>query len=309
MYRKDIYWVAGFVVILAAAAGYYIWQLQHPSVPPAPPVTLPAANTNPQTLTYYCDAGKTMQAVFKPAAGGAGPGTLELALSDGRTFDLPQAISGSGMRYEASSTRYGTDVAFIGKGDQGFLEENNTTTYANCTAADVAASDAPGYALYTDVGKMFSFSFPLSFVVAGSAVGLSPGWTALDTTSGMILAKIIVPQSYATSTNFGSATFTVGASADPSAMAACTQIPAGATATTTKIGDLIMTKLTSTDVGAGQIYDTTSYRAVHDQECWAIEYTIHSSNITNFPKGTKQFDEAALTAALDEMARSFTFLK
>ncbi|MDE1944644.1 MAG: MliC family protein, partial [Patescibacteria group bacterium] len=291
------------------AAAYYIWHIEHPAVPPAPPVTLPAADTAPQTLTYYCDGGKTMQAVFKNAADPAASSTVELALSDGRTFDLPQQISGSGMRYEAASTRYGTDVAFIGKGDQGFLTENGKTTYADCTAADVTASDAPGYALYTDIGKTFSFAFPLSFTVAGSAVGFSPGWTALENSPGMVLAKIVVPAGYASSTNFGSATFTVGVSSDPSAVAACLKTPAGATATTTKVGDVIMTELTGHDAGAGQRYDTESYRAVHDNECYAVEYTIRYGVLANFPKGTKPFDEATLAAALDEVARSFIFLQ
>jgi membrane-bound inhibitor of C-type lysozyme len=308
MYRTDIYWVGGFVLILALAAGYYIWHLQHPPQPPAPPVTLPDAGVTPETLTYYCDNAKTMQAVFKPAVGDASS-TLELSLSDGRTFDLPQQVAGSGIRYEAASTRYGTDVAFIGKGDQGFLEENNATTFANCTAASVVNSDAPGYALYTDIGKSFSFAFPLNFAVEGSAVGLSPGWTALDNTSGMILARVVVPSAYAPSTNFGDAHFTVGASADPTATANCLKTPSGATATTTKIGDLIMTEFTAHDAGAGQRYDTTSYRTLHNDECYAIEYTIHYGVIGNYPAGTKQFDEAALTAALDEMARSFVFLK
>jgi membrane-bound inhibitor of C-type lysozyme len=49
-------------------------------------------------------------------------------LSDGRTFTLPQAPSGSGARYAAAN---GTFV-FWNKGNTAFIEEAGKTTYDGC---------------------------------------------------------------------------------------------------------------------------------------------------------------------------------
>lgn len=308
MDRANLLWLIGLVAAVAVLGWFAVWYKQAPApAAPAQP-TLPGAPTPTPALTYYCADHKTMQVAFTtdPATGG---GRAALTLSDGRTFALPQAMSGSGMRYEATSTRYGTDVAFIGKGDDAFLTEDGTVTYGNCTAATVTASDAPGYALYTDEGKTFSFAFPLNVQVAGNAIGFSPDWSALATSSGLALARLTVPKSYAPGTNFNDASFTVGASADPEALAACATAQ-GATATPAKIGDMQVTELTAHDAAAGNRYDTTSYRVVHNGECYAIEYTIHYGAIENYPKGSvKAFDEAAVAAALDEVAKSFIFLK
>ncbi len=252
--------------------------------------------------TYYCANSRTIGAVYATSS-------VALTLSDGRSLALPQTRSGSGARYEATTT--GTDVVFWNKGDNAFLSENGKNTYDECTAAVITPSDAPGYALYTDPGRTFSFAFPTDFTVGGSAVGLGPGWSAPATTSGMVLAKILVPKSFEPGTNFGDAWFTVGASSDPSAVATCRNTLAGPASSSTPVtfGGMSFTKLEFTGVGAGNIYDTTSYRTVKGGECYAIEYTIHYGNILNYPTGAvKEFDEARVTAALDEVARSFAFL-
>ena len=307
---SNTYWLAGFVILLALGGAYLVWREQTPPSVPPPPVTLPTASTPPPTLTYYCTGDKTIRATFtnRPAEGGAG--AVELILSDKRTFNLPQAVSGSGIRYEDTKTRYGTDVALIGKGDNAFLTENGHITYEDCIAAIVEESDAPGYATYTDVGKTFMFAFPTNVSVAGSAVGYSQDWSAQATASGLVLAKLVVPSSYQPGTNFNEAKFMVGVSTDPAAMASCLTGPQGAKAVATKVGDATAAKLTFSDAAAGNRYDTTSYRALHNGQCYAIEYTIHYGNIDNYQKGSvKEFDEASLTAALDEVAHSFQFLK
>jgi membrane-bound inhibitor of C-type lysozyme len=300
---RNIYWVAPLIVVLALGAAFVIWHQSR--FTPTPPIQspLPESPTATKQLTYYCDDNKTIQATFKAAE-------LELALSDNRTFDLPQVVSGSGIKYEMNPTKYGTDVAFIGKGDNAFLLENDKTTFANCTAATVLASDAPGYATYTDVGRTFTFAFPTNFSITGSAIGFAPGWSALTAVSGMVLAKLTVPQSFQSGTNFNEATFIVGTSADPDAVANCTKAENGAAATPTKLGDMEVTMLTAHDAAAGNRYDTTSYRVVHNAQCYAVEYTIHYGAIENYPKGAvKEFNEEFVAHALDEVAKSFSFIK
>ena len=294
------------LVVLGAIGGYVALRGHTPVPPPEPTPALPTATTPPATATYYCTGGRTMEATFPR-------GSVELTLSDGRTFTLPQVPSGSGIRYEDTKTAYGTDVAFVGKGDNAFLTENTKTTYEDCTAALVVDSDAPGYATYTDPRHTFAFAFPTNFLVAGSATGFySTDWLAGATTSGKVHAHLVVPTSNQPGTNFSDASFTVGSSVDATSadLAACLKGPPGADASQTKLGDAAVTKLTFSDAAAGNHYDTTSYRVVHNSQCYAIEYTIHYGNIDNYPKGSvKEFDKAALTASLDEVAHSFRFLK
>lgn len=291
------------LVVLLAIGGYVLFYGEKPVPPPPPTPTLPTAVTPPPAATYYCSDDRTMQAVFKSDS-------VELILSDTRTFTLPQTPAGSGMRYEDTRTAYGTIVVFVGKGDNAYLTENGKTTYEDCIAARVVDSDAPGYATYTDASLTFTFAFPTNFRVAGSAIGLSQDWAAEASVMGTRLARLVVPASNQPGTNFSDASFTVGASADPAAIANCLGGPSDATAAPTKLGNVSVTKLTFSDAAAGNRYDTTSYRALHNSQCYAIEYTINYGNIENYPKGSvTEFDEAALTSSLDEVARSFQFLK
>jgi hypothetical protein len=55
-------------------------------------------------------------------------GFVDLELSDGRTFSLPQVISADGARYANSDQSF----VFWNKGNGAFIEENGTTTYSGC---------------------------------------------------------------------------------------------------------------------------------------------------------------------------------
>jgi membrane-bound inhibitor of C-type lysozyme len=283
-----------FMVLVVAGAVYLLTRA---------PVTQVKENA-PVAVTFFCSRGGEVKATFATSS-------VALILPDARSFTLPQTISGSGARYEATTT--GADIVFWNKGDNAFITENGTTTYEDCTAAQVVPSDAPGYELYTDQSGSFSFTLPTVFSIAGSAPGYTQDWVVQATTSGMILARITVPSSYEPGTNFGDARFTVGTSADPSAVASCLTNPSGnvnGNSTSVTIGDVSFTKFTFGDVAAGNRYDTTSYRTVRGGQCYAVEYTIHYGNIQNYPAGAvKEFDEAKVQAVLDEMAQSFKFLR
>lgn len=291
---KPSIWISIFVIIVIAL-GIYVYTAA-PKTVVAPPTA-----TSTTALSFYCQDGKTIQAQFATDS-------VSLSLSDGRTLDIPQTVSGSGVRYESTTT--GADILFSGKGDYMTLSEGGATTYGPCVAAHVSASDAPGYNTYANQAQTFTFAYPTNFVIGAADASYTPGWSAQATTSGLILATIEVPKTVQSGTNFGDAKFTVGTSADPSAVALCTTNPAGSrgTATTTSIGGIAMEKLTFSDAAAGNRYDTTSYRFVQDNQCYAVEYTIHYGVLENYPKGSvKAFDEKGLTASLDEMAQSFRF--
>jgi membrane-bound inhibitor of C-type lysozyme len=254
-------------------------------------------------VTFYCPDNAVLTTTFKDDS-------MTLTLPDARSFTLLHTMAGSGTRYEATTTD-GTDIVFWSEGDNAFVTENDKSTYTNCTAATVTDSDAPGYATYPNRGKTFRFAFPTNFAVSGSAPGYTPDWSASATASGKVLARIEVPQSYLLGTNFGDAHFTVGTSADPSAVATCTANPSptASPSTTATINGIEYQKFVWSDAAAGNRYDTTSYRVVRNDLCYAIEYTVHYGNIQNYPAGAvKEFDEKQVQSALDEIAQSFTFL-
>ena len=289
------------VVLMIGAYAIYAFPQKDAGTPTS------SQGTEKPPITFYCGGGNTMNAVFTD-------GSLALTLSDGQQFTLPQVRSGSGIRYEATTTD--SDLLFVGKGDSGSFTNSASTTdmrYATCTAAQVALSDAPGYKTYIDRGNTFEFAFPTNFEVAGVEPGYSYAWTAPATTTGMQLAKIVVPKSFEPGTNFANAWFSVGTSANPDAVASCFSTLSGDAATTSEpvtIGDLTFAKLEFSGAGAGNRYDTTSYRAVRDGQCYAIEYTIHYGVFENYPKGSvEKFDEAKVARALDEVAKSFRFIQ
>ena len=257
-------------------------------------------------VTFYCGSDNSIQAIFATSS-------VVLMLSDGTTLLLPQTISGSGIRYESNSV--GSNIVFVSKGDSATLFNSASTTdvrYTTCIAAHITSSSTAGYENYTDRSRTFSFTFPKDFSVSGTDMGYSQSWAQGATTTGMELARIDVPRSYELGTNFGNAWFTVGVSSNPSAVATCLVNMFGVppvTVTRTTINGVLFTKTTFTGAGAGNRYDTTSYRTMRAGMCYAIEYTIHYGVLQNYPKGAvTQFNEQKIQSALDHVAQSFRFL-
>lgn len=177
---------------------------------------------------------------------------------------------------------------------------------------EAVPSIVPTIQTYADPSGVFSLTLPIDFSIAGNVPGDAQSWSADATTTGMVLAYIDVPQSYEPGTNFGDARFSVGVSADPSAVADCFKTSYGEYASSTQdtIGDTPFTKLSFSGVGAGNLYETTSYRTVRNGQCYAVEYTIHSMNIGNYPPGAVQaYDKARIQSALEAVVHSFRFLR
>lgn len=128
--------ILGFVV-LAVLGTYFLIQraapdpyrapdftpieTTHEETPPAPAETQGASIGDENLVEFVCADGKTMTAVFTRDIVG-------LTLSDGRQLTLRQAESGSGIRYLNNTQT----IEFRGQGDEAFLIEGETTTYAEC---------------------------------------------------------------------------------------------------------------------------------------------------------------------------------
>ena len=121
-----------------------------------------------------------------------------------------------------------------------------------------------------------------------------------------------LPKDLFTGTNLGEAGIYIGATTSPKILGACMSpdLAQGESATTTTriVGGATFGVFTSTGVGAGNIYDTTALRTVHNGTCFEIVELLHSGRIENYTAGAvTAFDRPQFIGYLDAMANTFSF--
>ena len=175
----------------------------------------------------------------------------------------------------------------------------------NGPATSTVNTAAGGEEYYTNIAEwqtdrggpnsLFSIAYPIDFDTQ------EPRFT------------LVIPRAFEPQTNFIEAKLTAQSTHDAAAVAGCltpdqTGGPATPTSTAT-ISGVPFTVFRSAGAGAGNYYETTSYRAVRDGRCYAIEYTLHSSQIMNYPEEyhLHAFDRARLTDLLDRIVHTFMF--
>ena len=170
-----------------------------------------------------------------------------------------------------------------------------------------------GAKMFKDPSGIISFNYPNEAVLVIRGEDIEPNWAALATTSGSRIAEVNLPRSFQPNTNFSEAVFTVGSSTDQTAISNCFINPYSDIGTTTvlRINGTQYTRFGFGTAGAGNFYDTTSYRTFHNGVCYAIEYTIHSTNIGNYSpdQGITEFNRAKVRDTLEDIVQSFKFLK
>lgn len=165
---------------------------------------------------------------------------------------------------------------------------------------------------FTDPSGTFSFQYPSIATLSGNTRELGIDWRENTTRTGMLLAKVTVPGVIQPHTNLADSRFTVGTSSDAMAVKNClSDTPNGAgKGTKVTINGVEFTKLAMSDAGAGNLYETTSYRTVQNDQCYAVEYTIHSTQLANYPVelGIQAYDKTAITELFEGIVQSFKFL-
>jgi hypothetical protein len=154
------------------------------------------------------------------------------------------------------------------------------------------------------------FSFQYKKDLIAKDYNETSSWRGNTQTEGEFHVGILIPSSVQPNTNFREAKFTVGLSSDSVALTECLIPTNGERAKgEVTINGVVFKKITLTDAGAGNYYDTTSYRAVHNEECYAVEYTIHSTNLRNYSpdQNIQEFDTPFIVQTLESMAQSFKF--
>ena len=288
-------WIILIAALLVVGLAYVVKQ-NMVATPPVDTTNNPPTNTTqPVIATYFCTEGSIV-ATYNT-------GSVALALSDGRTLTLPQTVSGSGIRYEQ-----GTAV-FSSKGSNATFTENEKITFNNCLAG--TQTTLGDINMFTDTSKQITFSYPKSLKLSSGEQGYTQSWMQNSDKLGLVLAMATMPKSYQPGTNFSEAKFTVGTSSDAAAVAACLTATNGGTKTgTVVIQGEQYTRVTESDAGAGNLYDTTSYRTVKNSQCYVIEYTIHSTQLGNYDPSQHitAYDKAKVTSVLEGIVKSFKFI-
>ncbi len=210
--------------------------------------------------------------------------------------------------------QYGKIIAPIG--------QTPTTTIA--TSTDLSSSAATAYynnpaEWQTDANNTaggFSIAYPLDFDAQDNYPATpSADWRLnANGASGVKYFTLTVPRAFEPQTNFADATLTVGASGNSAAVAQClaADTSGGPTTATSSvmINGVHFTVFTSTGVGAGNYYETTSYRTLHTGKCYAIEYTVNSGQIANYPSSynLQPFNDQQINSVMQNIVGTFKFM-
>lgn len=147
----------------------------------------------------------------------------------------------------------------------------------------------------------FSFLYPNDFVF------VTPAYPTLEDK----IAQLQTPRDAYPHTNFGDAAFSVSAVYAKS-MADCLKNQMGMQFNKTHtINGQEFYSTTSSDAGAGNVYESKVYRTLAgNQTCVEFQETIHTTNIGNYPEGTvTEVQKNPIWEKLDAIAESFTFDK
>ncbi len=199
----------------------------------------------------------------------------------------------------AQANQMGQTSVITTSGDSG------ASYYSNPSEWQVGQSDNGG----------FSIAYPIDFSVDQNyTLTPTPDWRlGANGSQGNQFFAITVPSAFEPQTNFADAKLTVGSSRNNNAIADCLapdQTGGPSTASTTAmINGVQFTVFKSADAGAGNYYETTSYRTLHGGQCYAIEYTVHSGQIASYPAqyNLKPFDDNQITSLLDRIVQTFQF--
>lgn len=291
------------VIILLALIGAGWWYYHGMT----PTTGAPAQQQQPTaTAAFACDAGKSIGATFyegssTPSSDTNQPptpgGSVSLALSDGRSLTLPQTESGSGIRYANADESF----IFWGKGNTAFVQEgaDQQQTYTGCI---LVSPDSTGVLtqVYATSTLGFSLRMPPGYTPAAYT------YQALGPGKGIKGVKFTIPATAATGTNLSKDTYiSIEELPNSTTCLASEFVSPGSKASTFTDSGVDYSAATSSDAGAGNLYNEAVFSIPGSSPCTAIRYFIHSTQIANYPAGTvTEFNKENLVNEFDAIRRT-----
>lgn len=181
--------------------------------------------------------------------------------------------------------------------------------------APTATPDYSGWRSYTNQKYGVSLKYPATFQLVPGKSGPLAEWQLYGLINGIEIVSIEIPSSFQIRTNFMGASLRIGLSTNATAVKECLNPPSSFgyrdTYSSRAIGGVVFRKFTRADAGAGNFYEYTSYRIVRNGGCEVFEYSLHKTNIQNYPAeaGRKEFDRTAVVNTLESVLDTVRFTK
>lgn len=265
------------------------------------------------SASLVCNEGKIINASFfeetivSPTDSGQVPtsfGTAIVTLDDGRTLNLKQAISADGGRY----TNNGDVFVFWSKGNGALVLENGAEkTYRGCVKTSEVDPTVKLQSVFADLEGSFSIRLPsiLSSTTLGYAIDET--FTRIrnpnQTISGVIFT---IPVAMATGTNLSKDSYISVEQIKNSTRCSGDLFLSGAQSTSSVTDSGVAYSLaTSSEAGAGNLYEEVVYAVVGTNPCVAVHYFLHYTSIENYPTGrVTEFNKKAILNTFDQIRRT-----
>jgi hypothetical protein len=212
--------------------------------------------------------------------------------------------------------QYGKTVAVLGQAPTTVATSTVVSPSAGAAATAYYNNPAEWQLDANNIDGAFSIAYPIDFETEDNYPAVSSTDWRINSNgqTGVQYFLLTVPRAFEPQTNFSDATLTVGASSKPDAIFQCmTPDQSGEEAMATSsatVNGIPFTVFRSNSAGAGNYYQTTSYRTLYNEQCYAIEYTIHSSQIANYPSSynLQPFNEQKIDLLMQNIVGTFKFL-
>ncbi len=186
----------------------------------------------------------------------------------------------------------------------GCKSSTSSQTQDNTNTPSPTQTVVPTAQTYLYLPYDFQFTYPLEFGFT------SPTYANLEEK----IVQLELPQSAYPHTNFGDAGFTVSAGNAQSLNDCLSKNPPPggrlqpSFQTSSTINGVTFYQTEATGAAAGNLYESKVYRTLRNNLCLELNATLHTSNISNYPKGTvSEVDKTAVWSKLDSIIQSFKF--
>lgn len=165
--------------------------------------------------------------------------------------------------------------------------------------------DIASWVHYTSDDGHFSARYPF-FLEEFHSFKPSLDWRMGAQALGSTYLDIKINRLYEPGTNFIEGIIHAGKSSGAREVKNCLIDDVVGTTGMQTINDKTFTVITGQGAGAGNFYETKFYRAVYNNTCYAVDTTIHSANIYNYPQEfhIKEFDHDRIVALINAIVNT-----